>query len=149
MRWRAVSGSCELPRDLVCDPLSIPGRDEGNDAAAETASGHSRAERTRGSRRFDGEIYLRHGDLEVVAHGLVRGVQQRRQVGNPPRPQYLDSLQHPGVLTDHVMYPPPHHRIGKLFQRGTEIGDVAQRCHAEQPGGLLATGAAGGVLTID
>src|SRR5512132_783694 len=65
------SSGCEAARNLAANPLRLASRDKGDDAAAETASGHSRPERTRGSRRFDGEIYLRHGDLEVVTHGLV------------------------------------------------------------------------------
>jgi hypothetical protein len=71
MLGRTESSGREAARNLAADPLRLASRDEGDDAAAEAASGHSRAERPGGSRRFDCEIYLRHGDLEVVAHGLV------------------------------------------------------------------------------
>jgi len=68
---RTESCGCEAARNLAANPLGLASRDKGDDAAAEAASGHSRAEGPGGARRLNGEVDLRHGDLEVVTHGLV------------------------------------------------------------------------------
>ena len=68
---RTVSSGCEAVRNLAANPARLAGRDKGDDAAAEAASGHSCAKGPGGARRLNGEVDLRHGDLEVVTHGLV------------------------------------------------------------------------------
>src|SRR6478609_3328944 len=50
--------------------------DESDGRAAEAAAGHARADRAVRLRRLHGEVELGHGDLEVVAHGDVGGVEQ-------------------------------------------------------------------------
>ena len=84
---RTESSGREAACNLAANPLRLASRDKCDDAAAEAASGHPCAEGPGGAGRLDGEVNLRHGDLEVVAHGLVRCVQQRRQVDDPARPQ--------------------------------------------------------------
>ena len=82
---------------------------------------------------LDGQVDRRHGDLEVVPHRGVRGVQQRSQVRDPARAQHVGGLQHPGVLGHHVPDPAAHHLVGQPAQGGVEVGHVAQRRHPEQP----------------
>ena len=141
--------AAKLARDLVSDPIRLASLDKGDDAAAEAASGHSCAEGAGGAGHFDRQINLRHRDLEVVPHGLVRRVEERREISDAARPQDRDGLQHPGVLGNHMAYPAAHHRIGQLRQRSIQISHVAQRRHTEQPGGFLAAGSTGCVLAVD
>ncbi len=99
--------------------------------------------------RLHGEVHGRHGDLEVVPHRGVGGVQQRAQLGDPARAQQVGRRQHPAVLGHHVPDPAAHHLVRQPAERGVEVGHVAQRRHPEQPGGVLAAGPAGGVLAVD
>src|SRR5215207_2615164 len=104
VRRRTISCGCEALGDLVSDPLGFTCRDQCNDAAAKTAAGHPSAKGSGGAGRFDREIHLRHCDLEVVAHGFVRCVEQGARVDDSARPQDLDGLQHARVLSDYMAY---------------------------------------------
>src|SRR5215213_8623804 len=145
---RTVSGCSKAVGDIASYLVGVTGLDQRNDATAEAAASHACAEGSGGCSRFDGEIYLRHGDLEVVTHRFVRGIQQRCQLGDPAGTQDFDSLQHPGVLGNDMSYPAFVHWIWKLVQRGLEVGDVAQGRHAEQPCRFLAAGSARSVFAV-
>ena len=84
--------------DLASHSLRLARRDQRNDAATEAAAGHPSAEGSGGAGHFDGKVYLRHGDLEVIPHRVMRGVEKRRQIGDAARSQDLDGLQHASVL---------------------------------------------------
>jgi hypothetical protein len=62
------------------------GWNERDDAAAESAAGHPGAERTSAPGRLDGETDGGDGDFEVVTHGGMGGVEERRQVRHLPFP---------------------------------------------------------------
>ena len=77
--------------------------DEGQHAAAESASGHPGAVCARSEGGGDGGVDLGHGDLEVVAH---RGVRRDEDRADPsrvrPRGEERDDVENPRVLGDDV-----------------------------------------------
>src|SRR4249920_3679466 len=91
---RTTSCVRETAGDLASYSLYIASRDQRNDAATESAAGHPSAECPGSASRFDRKVYLRHRDLEVVAHRNMRGVKERRQIGDAARSQHIDGLQH-------------------------------------------------------
>src|SRR5690606_30618202 len=110
-------------------------------AAAEAASGHAGAERPGAEGRVDGRVELDRGDLVVVAHGDVRGGQEVADPGHRPAFEDLDGGQDALVLGEDVPQAPVQPVVvePRLGRGVAQVGD------AEQPRGLLAVGAAGGV----
>src|SRR5699024_1353463 len=106
----------------------------GEDAATEAASGHPGAVRPRREGGPHRGVHLGDGDLEVVAHGGVRGGQQRADVARVrPGPEHADHLLDPVVLGDDVPDPTPQEVLVEAPHRGVEVGDgdVAQGGHPE------------------
>ena len=68
--------SANAPSSATRTPADRVGRHERDRRAAEAAAGHPCADRAVGLGGLDGEVELGDGDLEVVAHRAVGGVEQ-------------------------------------------------------------------------
>src|SRR4029450_5293334 len=71
---RTISRVREAAGGPASYPLHIACRNQRNDAAPESAAGHPSAQSAGCASHLDGKVYLRHRDLEVVAHRNMRGV---------------------------------------------------------------------------
>ena len=83
-------------------------------------------------------VQFRDGDLEVVAQRGVAGGEHRPDRARVRRCRAAaDDLEHAGVLGDHVAGAAQQHVavVGAVVQRGQrgDVGDVAQRPHAQAP----------------
>src|SRR5919112_1451234 len=93
---------CEGAQDLAAEGVGLSGSHQGDGATAETGA---RKPGSRGSGllcELDEGVQLGGRDLEVVAHGGVRGVHQAPELPIVRRAQRLYRLEHPGVLRDDV-----------------------------------------------
>ena len=130
-RVGAESGCCErgghgilhLPHPVV--------RDERDRRAAESATGHARADGTRRECGIDGRVELGHRDLEVVAHRGVRGDEQVADRGRAALGQSAHGVEHALVLGDDVADAPEGDVVHELGRAGeVRDRDVAKRRHA-------------------
>ena len=135
--------------DGVADLLLVLHRGKGDRRAAEAATGHAGTDGAMAPCRVHGEVQFRAGDLEIVPHGGVAGIEEGADVGRALGPERVDSLQHAVVFGDDVARPPERRGIeesaGLLEVRD---GELPQGLDAEDFGAELARRAAGGVAAV-
>ena len=83
----------------------------------------------------DDRVELVAGDLEVVAHGLVGGVEQPAERGVVAGAQHLGGLVDPGHLGEHVAGATPYPLVGDPLERAVPVLDLTQRGDAERSRG--------------
>ena len=135
---RRVDGS----HDRV-DPLVGHHRDTG---PAEAAARHPGGDRAGLDRDRHGAVELGAGDLEVVAHRAVRGVEEPADLVPPPVAQRGHGVGDALDLGDHVPRPAPDPVVGERLD-DVERGR-AQGRQPESAGRALAVGAPGAVATV-
>ena len=123
--------------------------DQSNGCAAEAAAGHARADGAQSLRAGHGEVELGGGDLEVVAHGLVRFVEERPDRGGAGGPQCRHGVEHPLVFGDDVADP----AVGLSVELCRGAGEIVraqrpQAADAQAAGAVLAGTAAAGVAAV-
>src|SRR5918998_157911 len=122
----------EAAQDLAAGGVGLPGPPRGDGAPAETGA---RKPGSRGSGllcELDEGVQLGGRDLEVVAHGGVRGVHQAPELPIALRAQRLYRFEHPDVLRDDVPG-----ALELLAREALEVflAGVPQLLDAQRPGG--------------
>ena len=112
---------------------------------------HPGAQGAVGSCHLDGDVKLGARDLEVVAHGGMRGVEQGANCGQPSGAQQGHRLAYPFDLGHDVSGSSPNRDVRQPIQGLVTVVEsrLPQRGRAQLPGRLLVAVAPLRVLPVD
>ena len=132
-RRRRIPGDTERLSHGVGDAADVVVGCQSDCSTAEPATGHPGAHRPVFPRSFNGKVKLGAGDLEVVPHRGVAGVEQVTEGARPLILEDLHRVLDPRILGDHVADPSE----GLLVDGAGGLGqvsypEVTQRAHSHQ-----------------